>query len=199
MYLERNLCDIRRPLRVISFTTTFPIVVGTVSNHSQNKHMRVVQANPRQIKEVSTVLTKVMGEFDVDFIQEPWGHSGQILCLGGIRRELIYNRTSEVPRKYIIIRKGINMVQLSNFWSRDLTVVRLKTTRWGGFAVIIFVSAYFPYDNPEPPPTRKMKVLLRARRWGPQLIMAAMPIHTTRPVGKNQRKRWVLTTVYYER
>ncbi|XP_023024598.1 uncharacterized protein [Leptinotarsa decemlineata] len=94
-----------------------------------------------------------------------------MMGLGGIRGELIYNRTSYTPRTYII-RKGINILPLSNLCSRDLTAVKIKTAGGGGTEEIVIVSAYLPYDSPEPPPTREVEELVRAcQAEGLQLII----------------------------
>lgn len=44
---------------------------------------------------------------------------------GGNRVEVIYNRNSK------IIRKGINIMLLSNFFAKGLTVLLLKTANGG--------------------------------------------------------------------
>lgn len=51
------------------------------------------------------------------------GTQGKNNGLGGIRGSLIYNRTTEVSRTCIILRKSINT-------AADPKVIKLKTTSW---------------------------------------------------------------------
>nr|XP_023014683.1 uncharacterized protein LOC111504372 [Leptinotarsa decemlineata] len=116
--------------------------------------------------------------------------------LGDIRGELIYNKTSETPRTCIIIRKGINILPLSNLCSRDLTAVKIKTAGGGGPEEIIIGSAYPTYDSPEPPLTREVEELVRAcQAEGLQLIIGcdANAHHLTwRSTNTNERGEHLL-------
>jgi hypothetical protein len=44
--------------------------------------------------------------------------------------------------------------------SRDLTAVRIKSSNEKGLREVILRSAYLPYDDVEPPPTRELERLV---------------------------------------
>lgn len=111
----------------------------------------VIKANLQQIKGASEVLTV-----------EPWVHRGKLR----IRGELISNSISELPITFIIISKGVNILQLSNFRSWD--VAKMEGDQWGRPEGIIIVLTYLPCHNPEPPTTREME---ECRADGSQLII----------------------------
>lgn len=80
------------------------------------------------------------------------------------KRQQSLRRLKKTPRTCVIIRKGINVLTLSNCCSKDLKVAKVKMTSMGGHEEIIFGSAYLSCDGPEPPPTREMKELVRVYR-----------------------------------
>lgn len=134
--------------------------------------LKILQANLRHSRAASAVLTLRMRDFDVALVQEPWVSKGKIMGLGGIGGELIYNRTSEHPRTCIIVKKGLEILPLTNFCSRDLTAVKLRTGKGNKKRELTLGSAYLPYDDPDLPPTRDVRELVGScRENGLQLII----------------------------
>lgn len=56
-------------------------------------------------------------------IQEPWVYRGKVRSLRVIGCELVYSRTSEIPRTFILVKKNFKILPLTNFCFRDLVAV----------------------------------------------------------------------------
>jgi hypothetical protein len=113
-----------------------------------------------------------MRNCDVALIQEPWTYKGKIKGLKEVGGELIYSRSTQHPRTCILVKKHFQILPLLHHCSRDLTAVKIKTSSGGGPREIILGSAYLPYDEVEPPPTRELERLVtRYRAEGTHLII----------------------------
>jgi hypothetical protein len=55
---------------------------------------------------------------------------------------------------------GFRILPLIEHCSRDLRAVKIKSSNEEGPREIIFGSAYLPYDDVEPPPTRELERLV---------------------------------------
>ena len=154
--------------------------------------MRVLQVNLHHSRAALAALSVAMRNCDVALIQEPWTHKGEIKGLKEVGGELIYGRSIPHRRTCILVKKGFQILPLVQHCSRDLTAVKIKTSRGGGPREIILGSAYLPYDDVEPPPPRELeKLMTGCRANGTHLIVGcdAMRIRI-KPPGEVQ----ILTT-----
>lgn len=74
-----------------------------------------------------------------------------MLGLGRTDGELLYCKTSEKPRSCIFVTSGVSYLLMNEFCCRDLVAIRLKHQIKGGERQFVIASAYFPYDDEEPP------------------------------------------------
>jgi splicing factor 45 len=123
-----------------------------------------------------------MKNCDVALIREPWTYKGEIKGLKEVGGELIYIRYNQSPRTCILVKKDFKILPLMHFCSRDLIVVKIKTSCVRGLREIILRSAYLPHDDSEPPPPREMeKLVAGCRMEGSHLVVGcdANAHHTT--------------------
>jgi len=126
----------------------------------ESQRMRVLQVNLHHSRAASAALSVAMKDCDVALIQEPWTYKGEIKGLKEVGRELIFNRSIPYSRTCILVKKGFRILLLMHHFSRDLTVVKIKTSSGGGPRKIILGLAYLPYDQVEPPPPRELERLV---------------------------------------
>lgn len=126
--------------------------------------MRVIQVNLHHSRAATAALCKVMSGFDIALIQEPWTYKGNIRGLSGGHWTVIYCTTSENPRTCIIVRKGINILPLTDLCCRDLVAVQIKSSETEGPRGVTLGSVYLPYDDPNPPPTPELVNLVNRCR-----------------------------------
>lgn len=125
--------------------------------------MRLVQINLHHSKAATANLTLLLLKegVDVALIQEPWILGDQVRGLGLKEYNVLYNQEAGKPRSCIVVKKNINVLMLSNFSSRDLTVIRLE----GGQQQCWMASAYMPYDDPsQPPPVEVQRMVAAAEQ-----------------------------------
>ena len=118
----------------------------------------------------SAALCVAMSNCDVALIQEPWTYKGEIKGLKEAGGELIYSRSIQHPRTCILVKKDLRILPLMHHCSRDLTAVKIKTSRGKGPREIILGSAYLPYDEP-PPPGELERLVIGCRAEGTHLII----------------------------
>lgn len=70
--------------------------------------------------------------------------------------ESIYNRSTYIPRTCVMVKRGIKILLLTNFCSRELTSKRTKINEGSEPRDILIVSAYFPLNNSEETPIREV-------------------------------------------
>jgi hypothetical protein len=124
-----------------------------------------------------------MRNYDVALIEETWTYKRKIKGLKEVGGKLIYSRTTQNPRTCILVKKGSQILPLMKYCSRDLTAVKIKSSSEEGPREITLGSAYLPYDDAEPPPTRELERLVTGcRTEGTHLIIScdANSHHTSR-------------------
>jgi hypothetical protein len=76
------------------------------------------------------------------------------------------------PRTCILVKEGFQILLFMKHCSRDLTAMKIKSSSEEGPKVITLGSAYFPYDDAEPQPTRELDGLVtECRTEGTHLII----------------------------
>jgi len=150
--------------------------------------MRVLQVNLHHSRAASAALSVTMRDCDVAFIQEPWTYKGEIEGLKEVGGELIYSRFIPYPRT-CTLKKGFWILPLMHQCSRDLTVVKIKTSSGWGPREIILGSAYLPYDVEPPPPGELERLVTGCRANGTHLIVGcdANSHHTSRGSTEHQQ------------
>ena len=123
-----------------------------------------IYLNLHHSRAASAALCVAMRNCDVALIQEPWTYKGAIKGLKEVGGELIYSRSTQNPRTFILIKKGFQILLLTYHCSRDLTAVKIKTSSSGEPREITLGSAYLPYDDVEPPPPRELERLVTGSR-----------------------------------
>ncbi|KAJ8915263.1 hypothetical protein NQ315_014770 [Exocentrus adspersus] len=87
--------------------------------------IRVVQVNLQHSRAASAALSVLMRDFEVALIQEPWINKGKIVGLGPVGGELIYCRSSEIPRDLVAVKirgEGKAMPKEgANLYTKDLS------------------------------------------------------------------------------
>jgi len=119
---------------------------------------KVIQANLQHSRAATGVLIHNMAKqkLDLAFIQEPWLSSdGKLLGLGSHKGSIIYSTLCSKPRTVILA--NIPVIPLTDFLSRDLTAVIVKTSTES----IIMASAYFPHEQGDKPPPDEVRHLVR--------------------------------------
>jgi len=130
----------------------------------ESQRIRVLQVNLHHSRAASAALSVAMRNCDVALIQEPWTYKGEIKGLKQVGGELIYSRSILYPRICILVKKGFRILPLMHHCSRDLMVVKIKTSSGGGTREIILRLAYLPYDDVEPPPPGELERLVTGCR-----------------------------------
>jgi hypothetical protein len=126
--------------------------------------LRVLQVNLHHSRVASAALGVVMKNCDVALTQEPWTYIGEVKGLKEVGGELIYSRSNQNPRICILVKKDFQTLLLMHYCSRDLTVVKIRTSCGKGLREIIFGSAYLSHDDLEPPPPRELEKLVAGCR-----------------------------------
>ena len=132
--------------------------------------MTVLQVNLHHSRAASAALSVAMRNCHVAHIQEPWTYKGEIKGLKEVGGELIYSRSIQYPRTCILVEKGFRILPLMNYYSWDLTVVKIKTSSGGGPREILG-SAYLPYDIEPPTPGELERLVTGCRANGTHLIV----------------------------
>jgi len=86
--------------------------------------MILLQVNFHHSRAASAALSVAMRTCDVAFIQEPWTYKREIKGLKEVGGKLIYSRSIQCPRTYILVKKGFWILLLMHYCSSDLTVVK---------------------------------------------------------------------------
>ena len=60
--------------------------------------------------------------------QEPWTHKEAIKGLKEVSGELIYSRSTQIPRTCILIKKDFQILPLMHHCSRDLAAVKIRAS-----------------------------------------------------------------------
>jgi hypothetical protein len=124
----------------------------------------VLQVNLHHSRAASATLCIAMKSCDVALIQEPWTYKRAIRGLKEVGGELIYSRSTQNPRVYILIKKGFQILPLMHHCSTDLTAVKIKTSSGKGPREIILGSAYLPYNDVELTPPGELERLVMGCR-----------------------------------
>jgi hypothetical protein len=75
--------------------------------------MRVLQINLHHSRAASAALCVAMKNCDVALIQEPWTYKAEIKGLREVGGELIYSRSNQNPRTCILVKKGFQILPLT--------------------------------------------------------------------------------------
>jgi hypothetical protein len=108
--------------------------------------MRVLQINLHHSRVALAALCVAMKNCDVALIQEPWPYKGEINGLREVRGELIYSRSNQNPRNCILVKKGFQLLPMTQYCYRDLTTVKITASNSGGLRRIVLGSAYLPLN-----------------------------------------------------
>lgn len=136
--------------------------------------MRVLQINLHHSKAASAAFCQffLREGFQLALIQEPWLHRGRVAGLGDTKGRLIYCTSLNNVRTCILVGKNVDCLTMTEFCSRDITVVNLNLDHEGRRISLFVGSVYLPYDSREPPPSRDLEVLVeRCNAGGQQLLL----------------------------
>ncbi|XP_037942905.1 uncharacterized protein LOC119675770 [Teleopsis dalmanni] len=94
---------------------------------------------------------KYLEERDVDvaIVQEPWLVKGKVIGLGLSGYHLYTPHAQGKIRTCVVAKKGLNIFPLTSYSNGDLTAVVCEQRHRPS---LLLTSAYFPYDEEEPPP-----------------------------------------------
>jgi hypothetical protein len=90
--------------------------------------LRVLKVNLHHSRAPSAALCVAMKNCDVALIQEPWTYKGEVKGLKELGGELIYSRSNQNLRTCILVKKDFQILPLMHYSSRDLTVVKIRTS-----------------------------------------------------------------------
>ncbi|XP_037944483.1 uncharacterized protein LOC119677283 [Teleopsis dalmanni] len=117
------------------------------------KNIKVEQLNIHHSKAASAMMRHFDEEkLDILLIQEPWIVQNAIMGFGTSVATLFFPQAAGKIRTCIMVRKGIQCIQLPHLYSPDLTTVRVGSDA----NTFIVASAYLPYDSTEPPPSQEV-------------------------------------------
>lgn len=133
------------------------------------RKLEVVQINLHHSTSASLDLIKYIAdnEVDVALIQEPWLVKGRVKGLGMDGYRLYTPQTQGKVRTCIVARKNINIFPLTSYSNGDLTTVVCEHRRKPS---LLLTSAYFPYNEEEPPPTLFRQLVAYAKSRGVNLV-----------------------------
>ena len=126
---------------------------------SMDSGLKFIQINLQHSKAATALLSRqhAVGHSDISLIQEPWLNRGLVKGLGSGGR-LFYSSENN-PRACILVAKHVKAA-LTSFCSRDIVAVQVQYKQREINKEIVVCSAYFPFDSPDPPPTREFMDLV---------------------------------------
>lgn len=124
---------------------------------------KVLQVNMHHCKAASAALHRyvINNEIDIVLIQEPWVFKGRIRGLRLTRDWEILSPVDSHPRACIAAKKRLNLLPMWGFCSRDLSVAKMVANLEGSERDLVVGSAYLPYDQPDLPPTKEVRELVK--------------------------------------
>lgn len=115
--------------------------------------LKIAQINLHHSKKATYTYCRdiKMRHTSITFIQEPWRRGSKIHGFGQLHNRLFYHKKGVCPRAAIHISPDVNALILNQLTDDDLVTVRICRSQMEGGDFLI-VSAYLPYDSPQPPP-----------------------------------------------
>jgi hypothetical protein len=109
----------------------------------------------------------------IALIQEPWVIKGKMVGLGETGGKLIYCKSTQTPRTYILLSKNLPAYQIHELYSRDLIAVKVQLHKGSTKREFILASDYLPYDGSTPPPSEEVVIYLSMVTWNSVTSYAA--------------------------
>ena len=136
-------------------------------------NIRVVQANLQHARGASGVLLHRFAKEDLDLalVQEPWVNNHRVLGLAQSKCKLLYDDGHPSPRAAILVNKRIKFTPITEFINRDIVAIRMEVPTARGKSIVNIVSAYFPGDEEEAPPSLISNFVTRCREQNQHFII----------------------------
>lgn len=132
---------------------------------------KILQANIHHAIAASNVIETVLknNRIDIALIQEPWINNDTIRGLNISGYELIYNTSVTKPRACILIKRKIDFVGISEYWTADLVAIQVKTKD----EEVIIATAYMPGEESVAPTNEVKKLIQYSKQTKKPLLIGA--------------------------